>query len=67
MRLLSRTLFLEILSSAALGCILGTIGVARILTWQLVGWYNYGPHYGLVALTVGSALLGVVSLPFSVP
>jgi magnesium transporter len=51
----------ELPTGAALGAILGAIGVLRILTWQLVGWYDYGPHYGLVAVTVGAALLGVVT------
>jgi magnesium transporter len=37
------------------------IGAARILLWQRVGWYDYGPHYGLVAMTVATALLGVVA------
>lgn len=51
----------ELPAGAALGVILGGIGVLRILTWQLMGWYNYGVHYGLVAATVGCALLGVVT------
>ncbi len=51
----------ELPAGAALGAILGAIGVIRILLWQLVGWYNYGEHYGLVALTVGCSLLGVVT------
>jgi magnesium transporter len=37
------------------------VGVARILLWQEIGWYNYGPHFVLVALTVGLALVGVVT------
>src|SRR6185295_13643437 len=51
----------ELPAGAALGAILGAIGVLRILLWQLVGWYDYGPHYGLVATTVGCSLLGVVT------
>jgi magnesium transporter len=50
----------ELPSGLALGSILGVIGVARILLWQGIGWYDYGPHYALVALTVGTALVGVV-------
>jgi magnesium transporter len=50
----------ELPSGLALGAILGTIGVARILAWQFLGWYDYGPHYALIALTVGVALIGVV-------
>lgn len=50
----------EVPSGLTLGAILGVVGVARILLWQSVGWYSYGPHYLLVALTVGLALVGVV-------
>jgi magnesium transporter len=52
----------ELPTGAALGAILGTIGVIRILAWQALGWYDYGPHYLLVALTVGTALIGVVTV-----
>jgi magnesium transporter len=51
----------ELPSGLALGAFLGLIGASRILLWQHLGWYNYGPHYPLVALTVSLALLGVVT------
>ena len=51
----------ELPSGLCLGLFLGAIGVCRILLWQKVGWYNYGPHYLLVAFTVGAALIGVVT------
>ena len=51
----------ELPAGAALGAILGGIGILRILLWQVMGWYNYGEHYGLVAATVGCSLLGVVT------
>jgi magnesium transporter len=51
----------ELPSGLCLGAFLGVIGVCRILLWQEVGWYDYGPHYRLVALTVGLALIGVVT------
>jgi magnesium transporter len=50
----------EIPSGLALGTILGTIGLIRIELWQTFGWYNYGEHHILIALTVGVALIGVV-------
>ncbi len=50
----------EIPSGLALGAILGTIGLFRILLWQQLGWYDYGVHHILVALTVAVALVGVV-------
>jgi magnesium transporter len=51
----------ELPSGLCLGVFLGAIGVCRILLWQKLGWYNYGPHYMLVAFTVGAALIGVVT------
>jgi magnesium transporter len=50
----------ELPAGLALGSILGFIGMVRISAWQLLGFYNYGPHWPLVALTVGAALVGVV-------
>jgi magnesium transporter len=50
----------EIPSGVALGAILGAIGLCRILLWQQLGWYDYGIHHVLVALTVAVALVGVV-------
>lgn len=49
----------ELVSGLALGGILGTIGFFRIAGWSL--FTNlYGPHWLLVAVTVGVALVGVV-------
>ena len=50
----------ELPSGITLGAILGAVGVGRILLWQSLGWYDYGTHYLLVAVTVGLALVGVV-------
>lgn len=44
-----------------LGLILGVIGTARIALWQIAGFYDYGEHWRLVAFTVGSALVAIVS------
>jgi magnesium transporter len=49
----------EIAAGLALGAVLGSIGLARILLWQAVS-KAYGPHYLLVALTVSCSLIGVV-------
>jgi len=51
----------EVPAGLTLGVILGAIGVVRIVTWQKVGLYDYGPHWFLVALAVGLALIGVVT------
>ncbi len=50
----------EIPAGLTLGVILGIIGFIRILVWQRLGWYDYGDHSTLVALTVGLSLIGVV-------
>lgn len=49
----------ELGSGLALGCILGVLGLTRILLWQAMG-YGYGEHYRLIALTVAASLVGVV-------
>ena len=51
----------ELPAGVALGSILGVIGVSRIMVWQALGLYDYGPHWFLVAATVGLALVGVVT------
>jgi magnesium transporter len=50
----------ELPSGLILGSILGSIGLVRIILWQHLGWYDYGSHYLLVAVTVSLALVGVV-------
>jgi len=50
----------ELPTGICLGAILGTIGIARITLWQFLGFYNYGPHWALIALTVGTALTAIV-------
>jgi magnesium transporter len=51
----------ELPSGIVLGLILGVIGFIRIMIWQRFGWYDYGSHHTLVALTVSAALVGVVT------
>ena len=50
----------EVPAGLTLGAMLGIIGVIRILVWQKAGLYDYGEHWGLVATTVGAALVGIV-------
>jgi magnesium transporter len=50
----------EILSGLTLGVILGAIGLLRIIAWQEFHWYNYGPHWFLVAITIFFSLIGIV-------
>jgi len=51
----------ELPTGITLGAILGLIGMARIALWQTLGLYDYGEHWALVALTVGAALVGIVT------
>lgn len=50
----------EIPNGLALGAMLGLVGIVRISLWQVLGLYDYGEHWALVALTVGTALVGIV-------
>jgi len=49
----------ELISGLMLGVVLGTIGFLRIFTWTLFSDL-YGPHWALLGVTVGVALVGVV-------
>jgi magnesium transporter len=50
----------EILSGLILGIILGSIGFLRIAAWQHLHWYNYGPDYMLMGVTIFFSLIGIV-------
>jgi magnesium transporter len=55
----------EVQAGLSLGLILGAIGVFRVAVWAIIGEQYlhrqpYGPHWPLVAITVGIALVGVV-------
>lgn len=51
----------ELPTGIVLGSFLGVIGIVRITLWQTLGLFDYGPHWGLVAVTVGAALVGIVT------
>ncbi|MFK8252173.1 magnesium transporter [Ancylobacter terrae] len=51
----------ELPAGLTLGSILGSLGMIRITIWQLAGFHDYGEHWALVALTVGSALVAIVT------
>ena len=50
----------EIISGLLLGTILGLIGFCRVVLWSQIFPAVYGPHFILIALTVGISLIGVV-------
>ncbi|MGH7670718.1 MAG: magnesium transporter, partial [Gemmatimonadaceae bacterium] len=51
----------EIPTGIAMGAGLCLLGIGRILLWQALGIYDYNPHHGLIAITVGIALIGIVT------
>ena len=55
-----RVLRRELLIGLALGVILGAIGFLRISLWSAFSSI-YGPHWLLVAFTVGFSLIGIVA------
>ncbi|MEY2492712.1 MAG: magnesium transporter [Verrucomicrobiota bacterium] len=60
-----RVMSRELRAGLSLGAILGLIGAVRVTVWSVVGERYlhreiYGPHWPLVALTIGVALIGVV-------
>ncbi|MGY3055204.1 magnesium transporter [Pedobacter sp. UYEF25] len=50
----------ELISGSMLGAILGTVGLIRIVIWQNMNLYDYGPHWWLIAVTIFFTLVGIV-------
>ncbi len=50
----------ELFSGLCLGIVLGTIGFLRIAAWQQLHWYDYGPHWVLIATTIFCSLIGII-------
>ena len=51
----------ELPTGLVLGAILGVIGFTRIVVWQNLHIFSYGPHYFLLAIAVGFSLVGIVA------
>jgi magnesium transporter len=51
----------ELPTGLVLGAILGVIGFTRIVLWQNLHIFSYGPHYFLLAIAVGFSLVGIVA------
>ena len=51
----------ELPTGLVLGAILGLIGFVRIVVWQEMNIFDYGPHFFLLAVAVGFALVGIVA------
>lgn len=50
----------ELAAGLTLGVILAVLGISRIVLWESL-FHTYGEHFWLIAITVGSSLLGVVT------
>jgi magnesium transporter len=50
----------EVLCGLTLGLILGAIGFLRISLWENFHWFEYGPHWLLIATTIFFSLIGIV-------
>ena len=50
----------EIVSGLSLGLLLGVVGFLRIILWSVLHFADYGPHPYILALAVGTALIGIV-------
>lgn len=61
-----RVILRELPTSIILGAGLGAIGFVRIWTWQHLGFYDYGPYYLLIGLTIWVSLIGVVCFGSSI-
>jgi len=51
----------ELPTGVVLGAILGLLAIVRITIWQLAGLHDYGEHWKLLAVTIGAALVGIVT------
>ncbi|MGQ3676219.1 magnesium transporter [Xanthobacter sp. TB0139] len=51
----------ELPTGMVLGAILGIIGIIRITVWQEAGIFDYGEHWQILAITIGIALVGIVT------
>jgi magnesium transporter len=49
----------EVMTGLALGVLLATIGLARIIVWEAI-FHTYGPHHLMIAIAVAVSLVGVV-------
>jgi magnesium transporter len=56
-----RIVLRELPAGIILGTLLGFLAVVRILTWNSLGLFDYGPHATLLAIAVGCSLIGIVT------
>lgn len=61
-----RVILRELPTGLVLGTGLGALGFLRILSWQYLGFYDYGEHYVLLGLTIWATLIGIVCFGSSI-
>lgn len=61
-----RVLLRELPTGLVLGIGLGALGFIRIISWQLLGLYDYGEHYLLIGFTIWASLIGIVCFGSSI-
>lgn len=61
-----RVILRELPTGIMLGTGLGALGFLRIVSWQYLGLYDYGPHYMLIAFTIWASLIGIVCFGSSI-
>lgn len=61
-----RVILRELPTGLVLGCGLGALGFIRIISWQYLGFYDYGEYYVLLGLTIWATLIGIVCFGSSI-
>lgn len=61
-----RVILRELPTGLVLGIGLGALGFLRIISWQYLGFYDYGEHYVLLGLTIWATLIGIVCFGSSI-
>ncbi len=51
----------ELPTGLTLGFLLGALGFVRVIAWNALGLYPFGPHVVLIGITVWVTLIGVVT------
>lgn len=50
----------ELITGLVLGSFLGILGFFRIIVWQKLGWFDYGPYWILIGISAGLSLAMIV-------
>ena len=61
-----RVMLRELPTGIILGTGLGLLGFLRIVLWQTLDLYDYGPYYLLIGFTIWASLIGIVCFGSSI-